>query len=72
MKLRSSVRLSLAALSIATLASCTASTELTNSWADPTAANRGFKKLVVVGVTPKMSAKLSDVCSMFTPQATLE
>jgi len=57
MKLRSSVRLSLAALSIATLASCTASTELTNSWADPTAANRGFKKLVVVGVTPKMSAR---------------
>ncbi|HET9325835.1 MAG TPA: hypothetical protein VFQ05_03605 [Candidatus Eisenbacteria bacterium] len=57
MKLRSSVRLSLAVFSLAWLASCTASTELTNSWTDPTAANRSFKKIAVVGVTPKTSAR---------------
>ena len=50
MKLSTSVRLCVAAFSLAALVSCAGSTQLTSSWADPAAANRGFKKVVVVGV----------------------
>ena len=57
MKLRSSVRLALAASGLAALASCTASTQLTSSWTDPAASQRSYKKIVVVGVTPKTSSR---------------
>jgi hypothetical protein len=53
MKLSSSARLLAAALAAAALTSCAASTQLTSSWADPAAAGRSYKKIVVVGVTPK-------------------
>ena len=53
MKLRKSARLMLAAVAVASLTSCAASTQLTSSWADPTAAGHHFKKIVVVGVTNK-------------------
>lgn len=57
MKLCSSARLTLAVASLAALASCTASTQLTNSWTDPTAANSRFQKIVVVGATPKTTTR---------------
>ena len=53
MKLSSSARLIAAALAAAALTSCAASTQLTSSWADPAAAGRSYKKIVVVGVTNK-------------------
>src|SRR5262245_4075812 len=53
MKLSTSARLITAALAAAALASCAASTQLTSSWADPAAAGRSYKKIVVVGVTNK-------------------
>ena len=57
MKLRSSIRLALAVTSLAALASCTASTQLTSSWTDPTASQRSYKKIVVVGVTTRTPAR---------------
>ena len=53
MKRWTSARLAAAAIIAATLTSCAASTQLTSSWADPTAAGRSYKKIVVVGVTNK-------------------
>ena len=53
MKLSSFARLTAAALAAAALASCAANTQLTSSWADPAAAGRSYKKIVVVGVTNK-------------------
>jgi hypothetical protein len=53
MKLSSSARLLAAALAAAALTSCAANTQLTSSWADPAAAGRSYKKIVVVGVSPK-------------------
>ena len=53
MKLSSSTRLTAAALAAVALVSCAASTQLTSSWADPAAAGRSYKKIVVVGVTTK-------------------
>jgi hypothetical protein len=38
---------------VATLVSCAASSRLTSSWSDPSAAGRAHKKMVVVGVTPQ-------------------
>lgn len=55
--LRSSSRLAFAAIAVAALTSCAASTKLTSSWADPAAANRNFKKVVVVGATPNNAAR---------------
>src|SRR5690348_4950267 len=56
MKLSLCARLGVAALSVAALGSC-AATSLTSSWADPAAANRSFQKVVVVGVTPKSAVR---------------
>src|SRR5215831_9987101 len=53
MKLRKSARLTIAAVAVASLTSCAASTQLTSSWADPTAAGHHYKKIVVLGVTNK-------------------
>jgi len=53
MKLSTSARLGLAALSLGAIASCAANTQLTSSWADPAAANHVYKKIVVVGATPR-------------------
>lgn len=57
MKLSSPARLGIAALFLAALTSCAASTQLTSSWADPAAQNRNFKKIVVVGATPKAATR---------------
>jgi hypothetical protein len=57
MKLSTTTRLSIAALSLAALASCAGTTQLTSSWADPAAANRGFHKIAVVGATPKAAIR---------------
>jgi len=56
-KLHPFTKLGLAALSLSALASCAGTTQLTSSWADPASANRGFKKIVVVGATPKNSTR---------------
>lgn len=53
MKFSTNVRLGSMAAALAVLASCAPATQLTSSWNDPTAVNRGFKKIVVVGATPK-------------------
>src|SRR5262249_26052685 len=53
MKLRKSARLLFAAVAVASFTSCAASTQLTSSWADPTAVGHPYKKIVVVGVTNK-------------------
>jgi len=57
MKLQTTQRLGVAALSLVALASCAGTTQLTSSWADPALANRGFKKVVVVGATPKSATR---------------
>ena len=51
------VKLGVAAAITATLVSCGASTQLTSSWVDPTAPSMTFKKVVVVGVTPRAPAR---------------
>jgi hypothetical protein len=43
----------------ATLAGCAASTQMTNSWVDPTAVGRPHQKIVVVGVTAQSAARRS-------------
>jgi hypothetical protein len=57
MKLSTTTRLTVAALSLVALASCAGTTQLTSSWADPAAANRGFHKIAVVGATPKAAIR---------------
>jgi hypothetical protein len=57
MNLNRPTRLGIAALCLAALSSCSASTQLTSSWADPTAQDRHFKKIVVVGATPKSATR---------------
>jgi len=39
------------------LQSCGGTTQLTSSWADPQLTNPGYKKVVVVGVTPRTSIR---------------
>jgi len=51
------IRLGMMALAAGALASCAASTELSSSWADPTAANHTFQKIVIVGATPKAAVR---------------
>lgn len=53
MKRVASLRLGLAALTVLPLVSCAASTRMTSSWADSTAAGRSFQKIAVVGVTQR-------------------
>jgi len=57
MKVRSFVRHSLFAVSLASLVSCSARTQLTSSWTDPAAPNHQYKKVVVVGATPRSSVR---------------
>lgn len=57
MKVSTSARLFVAALSLLTLTSCAATSQLTTSWADPAAANRSLKKVVVVGATPNAAVR---------------
>lgn len=57
MKVSTSARLGVAALSLLTLTSCAATSQLTTSWADPAAANRSLKKVVVVGATPNAAVR---------------
>lgn len=57
MKLRTTTRLTAGALSLVALASCAGTTQLSSSWADPAAANRGFTKVAVVGATPKNATR---------------
>ena len=57
MKASTYLRLGIAAVAAAVIASCAASTKLSSSWADPTAANHKFNKVVVVGVTPNSSTR---------------
>lgn len=57
MNLSRPARIGIVALSLAALASCAASTQLTSSWGDPAAADRGFKKVVVVGASPNASTR---------------
>jgi hypothetical protein len=57
MKLSTTALLGLAACSLAALASCAGSTQLTSSWADPAETQHNFRKIVVVGVTPKATLR---------------
>jgi len=53
MKSSSPVRIGVAVVALAALASCTAGTQLTSSWAEPTAAGHTYQKIVVVGATDR-------------------
>ena len=57
MKVRSLIRLSLVTVALVALASCSARTQLTSSWTDPAAPNHVYKKVVVVGATPRSSVR---------------
>jgi len=57
MKLSTTTRLTIAALSLLALVSCAGTTQLTSQWADPAAANRGFHKIAIVGATPKSAIR---------------
>src|SRR4029450_5656251 len=57
MKVSTTALLGFTVFSVAALASCAASTKLTSSWSDPAAADRNFKKIVVVGVTPNTAVR---------------
>ena len=57
MKVSTPARLLVAAASLLTLTSCAATSQLTTSWADPGAVNRGLKKVVVVGATPNAAVR---------------
>jgi hypothetical protein len=50
-------RLGVAALALLSLTSCAATSQLTTSWADPAAAGRGFKKVVIVGASPNSAVR---------------
>jgi hypothetical protein len=56
MMLRMLARLCLAAAPLA-LVSCAPNTQLIHSWADPTAKNHSYKKIVIVGATPQASTR---------------
>jgi len=49
----SAVRISAIASAAAVLVSCAASSKLTTSWSDPAATGRSYKKIAVVGITPR-------------------
>ena len=53
MKLGSSVHIGIAVVALAAMTSCTAGTQLTSSWAEPTAAGHTYQKIVVVGATER-------------------
>ena len=57
MKFSTTARLATGALALLTLTSCAATSQLTTSWADPGAANRSLKKVVIVGATPNAAAR---------------
>jgi hypothetical protein len=57
MKPSTYARLIFAALPLAALAACAPATQLTSSWADPTAPSHQFHKMCVVGLTPKSATR---------------
>jgi hypothetical protein len=57
MNFRGTMRYGLFALGLAALGACAAPTQLTSDWADPNQAGQSYKKIVVVGVTPKAAGR---------------
>jgi hypothetical protein len=57
MKLHPFIRYGFVALALAALGACAAPTQLTSDWADPTLGAQPYKKLVVVGITPKAAGR---------------
>jgi hypothetical protein len=57
MTLRRILRYAAFALALAALGACSAPTQLTSDWADPAQASHVYKKVVVVGVTPKAAGR---------------
>ncbi|HKA23890.1 MAG TPA: hypothetical protein VKF80_02785 [Candidatus Eisenbacteria bacterium] len=58
MNLRRSVHIGLAVLAVAALGACAAPTQLTSDWSDPNLAGKAaYKKVVVVGITPKAAGR---------------
>ena len=57
MNFRGTMRYALFALGLAALGACAAPTQLTSDWADPNQAGQSYKKIVVVGVTPKAAGR---------------
>jgi hypothetical protein len=53
MRFSGSLQIGIAVLAMAALTSCTAGTQLTSSWAEPTAAGKTYQKYVVVGATDR-------------------
>jgi hypothetical protein len=57
MKLSRTLRYAAFALVLAALGACSAPTQLTSDWADPSLGNHVYKKIVVVGITPKAAGR---------------
>jgi len=57
MNLRRTMQYGLFALALAALGACAAPTQLTSDWSDPAQSGHQYKKIVVVGVTPKAAGR---------------
>lgn len=57
MRYSSPVRIGFTGVALAVLASCGPSTQLTSSWTDPTAPDRTYQKIAVVGVSAQSSMR---------------
>jgi hypothetical protein len=57
MNLRRITRFAAAALVLAALGACSAPTQLTSDWADPNLGSHAYKKIVVVGITPRAAGR---------------
>jgi len=57
MNFRRTMRYGFVALALAALGACAAPTQLTSDWADPNQAGQSYKKVVVVGITPKAAGR---------------
>src|SRR5262245_44514328 len=57
MTFRGTVRYAAFALALAALGACSAPTKLTSDWSDPNQAGHVYKKIVVVGITPRAAGR---------------
>lgn len=57
MTFRGTIRYAAFALALAALGACSAPTQLTSDWADPNLGSHVYKKIVVVGITPKAAGR---------------
>jgi hypothetical protein len=57
MNFRRTLRYAVAVLALAALGACSAPTQLTSDWSDPNQSGHVYKKIVVVGITPKAAGR---------------